>query len=115
MHLNFRFSRISNEIYKILAKLLHDTTRNYWLLHVVITDVEVSKDLKHASIFFYSSDKHLDKANILKALNHSLGFFRTHLAKKMSLHTVPKLNFFYDNSIEYGKKIDALVQKTLDI
>jgi ribosome-binding factor A len=109
MYLSLRSLRISNEIYKILSALLRDTVSNYWLLHAVITDVDVSRNLKYANIFFYSVDIKLNRNNILDAFHHSIGFFRKHLAKRLSLHTIPKLNFLYDTSIDYGTKIEDLM------
>ena len=47
----------------------------------------------------------------MEGLHKATGFIRSELAKKLRLKTVPKLSFHYDQSLEYGSKIDAILKK----
>jgi ribosome-binding factor A len=42
-------------------------------------------------------------------LNNFAGQFRHHLSKTLTLRIVPKLKFFYDESVERGTYINALI------
>ena len=44
-------------------------------------------------------------------MNNAAGYFRSELAKRMDLRTVPELKFIYDNSIEYGQKIEKIIEE----
>ena len=44
----------------------------------------------------------------MKALKAS-GFIRTELADKLEIRHIPELNFVYDESIEYGNRIENII------
>ena len=46
-----------------------------------------------------------------KELDEASGFVRRKVAEKMDLRQTPKLKFVYDESIEYGNKIDQIIDK----
>ena len=49
----------------------------------------------------------------LKALKKAAGFLRTLLAKRLRLRVVPKLQFYYDSSIEQGQRLSDLIDDAL--
>ena len=46
-----------------------------------------------------------------EALNKAKGFIRTELAKRVQIRHTPELRFVIDESIEYGNKIDNIIEK----
>ena len=46
----------------------------------------------------------------LKALDKAKGFIKSELGSRMRLRIVPELFFEYDESIEYGNKIEKMIQ-----
>ena len=42
----------------------------------------------------------------MKALNDAAGFIRSELFDRVDIRHIPELTFVYDESIEYGKKIE---------
>lgn len=54
------------------------------------------------------------KKEILKAFEKSKGHIRTALGKKIKARHIPELIFKFDESFEYGAKMDALID-SLDI
>jgi ribosome-binding factor A len=46
-------------------------------------------------------------------LKKASGFIRTLIAKRLRLRVVPKLQFFYDSSIEYGQRLSGLIDDAL--
>ena len=45
-----------------------------------------------------------------EAIKEHAGFIRYELAHMMQMRTVPELHFLWDNTMEYGDKIDRLIQ-----
>jgi ribosome-binding factor A len=84
-----------------------------------ITDVIVSKDLSYADVYFTTvsaqqdqyEDK--DKDEILRALQGAAGFLRSILSKRHVMRTTPALRFHYDELIQSGPQLEALIERAL--
>ena len=46
-------------------------------------------------------------------LKEAAGFLRTELAQNMQLRTVPKLRFHFDATIDRGRRLHSLIEKTV--
>jgi ribosome-binding factor A len=99
---------------------------------VSITGVEVSRDLSHAKVYVtvmntlsedatinqltLSSPGELDRIEIeenIKALTKASGFLRTMLSKRLHTRIIPKLQFYYDDSVERGHQLSGLIDNAL--
>ncbi|HQN65128.1 MAG TPA: 30S ribosome-binding factor RbfA [Methylophilus sp.] len=105
-----RSNRIAEQIRRELADLLQFEVKDPRIGLVTITDVEVAGDMAHAKVF-YVTDHYSDATQ--KGLEKSAGFLRTQLARRMMLRTIPQLHFSYDQSIDNGSKMDALIAQAL--
>ena len=76
--------------------------------HVTITDCDVTNDLSFAKIYFTTTD---DREKVEKDLNNAAGFFRSLLAERLQIRHTPELRFIFDESIEYGQKIEKIIEK----
>ena len=85
---------------------LNDPRLPKWM---TILDIKISKDLAHARVYF--TVIHDDPEEVAVLLNESATFLRTALAKTLTLRKVPKLNFVYDASVEYGKQLNRLIDQ----
>ena len=88
---------------------------------IAVSGCDVSNDGSYATIYItamaYDPTMELsesEKKDILSAFERSKGFLRTELGKKLTVRHVPELLFAFDNSFEYGKKMDAILD-SLDI
>ena len=52
-----------------------------------------------------------DRKKVLKALNKASSFIRTMLCEKIDIRKMPEISFVYDESIEYGKKIEDIIER----
>ncbi|MBF0153548.1 MAG: 30S ribosome-binding factor RbfA [Magnetococcales bacterium] len=76
---------------------------------VSISDVEVSRDLSYATVYY--SILGVDATDAAgEALNHAAGFVRSRLARRLKIRQIPILRFTRDTSFEYGNQIDRLLQ-----
>ena len=53
----------------------------------------------------------VDREKVHNALNKASGFIRSKLCEKMDIRKMPEIHFVYDESIEYGKKIEDLIER----
>lgn len=51
-----------------------------------------------------------EKEKTLEALNNASGFIRKMLADRIEIRHIPELTFIYDESIEYGKRIEQIIE-----
>lgn len=78
---------------------------------ISVTEADVAPDLKTAKIYvsvFATSPE--EKANTLALIKENAGFVRRELARVMRTRTVPALTFLEDGSLEYGSKMDELLE-----
>jgi ribosome-binding factor A len=80
---------------------------------ITITDVEVSSDHAHATVFFtLLGDEERIKATA-NALKHAAGYLRTQLARRIRLRVAPQLQFKYDASVERGARLSRLIDDAI--
>lgn len=108
-----RTLRVGEQVRHILSEIVqrgdvHDETLASHL--VSITEVRMSPDLRHATVFV----KPLlgrDEAAVLKALRTNTAFFQREVATRVKMRYAAKLKFLADESFDEGSHIDALLRK----
>jgi ribosome-binding factor A len=78
---------------------------------VTVTGVQLSPDLRHAKVFISSLEPENKKKESLEALNHASGWIRHELGQRIRMKFLPEIVFFNDNSMEYGERIDKLLDQ----
>ena len=95
---------------KVISEIIANESRDELLKTVTITACDVANDLSFAKVYF-TSISNLTKEQIEKEMNEASGFIRTELASKIDIRIIPKLKFVYDESIEYGNRIESILQE----
>lgn len=110
-----RTERVADFLREELAKLIQFEMRDPRVAMVSITDVEVSKDLAHAKVFFTAmgKDSAEEAQGISDALNKAAGFLRRQLSKDSTLRTVPALRFQFDASVGRGRYMEDLIERAV--
>jgi ribosome-binding factor A len=99
--------RVQREVTDILAHRLRDPR----LAGVTVTDVEVSGDLKVATIFVSTLSGGEERRRALAALDRAAPAVRHELAPRLGLREVPTVRFRFDESIERGARVEDLLRK----
>ena len=114
---NQRVHRISSVIRKEIAKIIQNDINDQRIKDVIITDVEMSKDLKNAKIFFVvfnNKEKRNEEIKLItKTINASKLFFKKQLSKNSNLRSVPNLRFIYDETESKAYELEQLINKNL--
>jgi ribosome-binding factor A len=80
---------------------------------VTITDVEVSKDLAVARVYYSVLGEDDVIASTQKGLDRAAGFLRRELGHAMRLRVIPELRFHYDDTELKGNRIDRLIDEAI--
>ena len=107
--MSIKIDRLNNMFVEEISKIIHDEIKNKDVGFVTITDARITNDLSFAKIYITTLDNNREK--VLNALNKSSGFIRSLLCDRVKIRKMPEIHFVYDESIEYGKKIEDIIER----
>ena len=104
-----RAAKMADRIKVIVAKTLERGVKDPRLGFVTITDVKVTGDLQHASVFYtvYGSDE--ERAETAAALKSATGMIRSEVGKNITARLTPSLEFIADGIPENAALIESLL------
>lgn len=110
-----RTQRVSDQLQKELARFIQQNIKDPRLGMVTVSGVDVTRDLAYAKVFvtFLGEEDKDAIAEQLEVLNNAAGFLRSLLAKSIKLRIMPKLTFYYDESITRGQYLSSLIDKAI--
>lgn len=107
-------TRINAEVQKELANLIRSEIKDPRIAPMTcVTDVEVAPDLKTCKVWISTLGDDEVRDETLKGLKSAEGFLRRQLASNLNLRNTPELRFLADTSIEYGMKMNKLIDETI--
>lgn len=110
--MKIRPNRIAEEIKKELVMLIRDEVKDPRVDGLVsITDVEVTNDLSFAKVYISKYGSAEARQEALEGLEGAAKFLRGELSRRLKLRTVPELIFKLDDSLEYGAKIETILNE----
>lgn len=108
--MNLKGERVASAIVQELGNILLTEVNDEDLKNVTITYATVTNDLSFAKVYFTTlDDEKRDK--VVKDMNNASSYFRTELAKRIDIRHMPEIRFVYDESIEYGTKIEKIIEE----
>ncbi len=106
-----RARKMADRIKEIVARRLDKGIRDPRLGFVTITDVKVTGDLQHASVFYtvYGTDE--ERADSAAALKAATGMLRTEVGRNITARLTPSLEFILDAIPENAQHIEELLRE----
>ena len=102
--------RLAEQIKRELAPLVSRTAQDAHLGLVTVTAVDLTADLHDAKV--YVSCLGGSAQQVVARLKRAVGGFRTVLARRLSLRTVPRLLIHYDETLERVERLAVLLKGT---
>src|SRR5512141_3062365 len=102
-----RSLRIADQIQRDLAEMIQREVSTERAGLVTLTGAEVTPDYEHAKVYYTTIGAPVAQAQ--QVLNEKAGYFHSLLFKRLSIHTIPRLTFVHDASVEHGIEIDRLI------
>lgn len=107
--MNFRIDRINSELQKSVSEIIRRLKDPRISSMISVLEVDTARDLATAKV--YISCYGGDAKETLDALKKCAGFIRHELRNEYrELRSVPELTFLLDTSMQYGEKIDAILE-----
>ncbi|MDL2298809.1 30S ribosome-binding factor RbfA [Synergistaceae bacterium OttesenSCG-928-D05] len=104
----YRIDRINKELLRSISEMLHTRIKRDDVKEAILTNVDCSRDLGHAKVYFTLIDESKGP-EVQKALESVAGQLRSFLGKEMHLRTVPELHFIFDESEKKAREMDRLL------
>ena len=109
--MSLKRERLDMTIQREISNILQFDLKNPKLGFVTVTDVQCSKDLSVAKIYVSFLGKQERNDAGLRVLNHSKGYIRTELSKRLKIRKTPELVFIQDKSLEQGNRIEKILHE----
>ena len=106
-----RQARLGDRIRVILAERLEKGLRDPRLGFVTITDVKVTGDLQHASVFYTVLGTAEERDASAEALKSATGMLRSEVGKHLNIRLTPSLEFIPDAIPENSAHIEDLLRE----
>ena len=109
---SYRSTKVAGLVGRQLAELIQHELQDPRLGLVTISDVSVSNDLSFADVYFTVLPD--EKSNVAElVLSGASGFLRKELSSRISLRTIPKLRFHYDQTSDTGVRIANAIDRAI--
>jgi ribosome-binding factor A len=104
--------RVNEAIKEIIGNAITQDLKDPRIGFVTLTGVETAQDLAHAKVFVTVYGKLAEKEATLEALRHSRPYLQRLIADELDLRRTPNLEFVYDESVDQGMRIQALLKSS---
>lgn len=105
-----RTQRLAEQIRRELAALVGENISHPHASFLSITAVRITRDLSYGKVYItHIIQDEKERAELLRLLNAKAKTFQNQLFKKLTIRKIPELTFLYDNSVEYGAKMEVLL------
>ncbi len=107
--MSVKLERLENSFVEKISEIINNDIKDKNIKFVTITAAKISSDLSYAKIYFTCLEDN-KREEVLAALNKASSYIRTELCTKIKIRKIPELTFVYDKSIEYGNKIEQIIE-----
>jgi ribosome-binding factor A len=97
---------ILEEISRVVVRVLQDPR----IEGITLTGVRVSKDLRHARVYYSTLGDEARQQECLLGLNSAKGIIKRELARNLRLRYMPEIEFRFDDSLSYADHIQRLLK-----
>lgn len=108
--MSVKIERLNDQFQKEISMILQTEIKDQDIHFVTITGCDITNDLSFCKVYFTVLDDS-KKESTLKALKGAASFIRGQLSQRVEIRHTPELKFIYDKSIEYGNKIEKIIEK----
>ena len=106
-----RIEKIQEFIQQELSKLILNGLKDPRVGFVTVTAVEMTGDLRAAKVYVSLMGSEEQKKASMEGLQHSIGFLRTEIGRRLKIRHTPELSLHRDNSLDNVDHIQRLLLK----
>ena len=110
MSLN-RARRVAGEMKKEISRIIAREIKDPGIASLTsVTAVELSRDLRHATVYVSVFGTAAEKERTMQALLRATGFILSEIGRRIRLRHTPEIQFSEDLSLEYGAHIEKVLR-----
>lgn len=109
-----RIERVNEAIRREISVIAQRELGDPRLALATISRVEVSRDLRHAKIYFSVLGDESSARQAENGFQAAKGFIRKLLAQRVQIKFMPELNFVYDRSFAEGIHLKETIERLRD-
>lgn len=106
-----RNAKIADRIQTIVAGLLERRIKDPRIGFITITDVRLTGDGQHASVFYTVMGDESEREGTAAALTSATGMIRSEVGRQLGLRHTPTIEFFLDAVPEQAREIEDLIAR----
>ena len=99
--MSVKLDRLGHIFTEAISKIINEEVKDDDIKFVTITAVDITNDLSYAKVYF---------TNLIDT-DRASSFIRGKLFDEVEIRKMPELTFVYDESIEYGNKIEKIIDE----
>ena len=107
-------ARLEARIRERVAYCLEFELNDPRVTFATVTRVELTNDLSAAKVYYSVMGTPADQRTCQRALESATGFVRRQLGRVLRTRTIPKLTWFYDDSIRHAAEMDLKIREALE-
>ena len=108
--MSLKTKKIGSNFVREISYIIMEDIKDPDIKFVTITGCDVTNDLSFAKVYFTTLKPEFKDATI-KALNRAANYIEIELSKRVDIRKMPQISFLYDDSIEYGTKIEKKIEE----
>ncbi len=110
-----RVNRLNEEMKKEISDIIRNDLRDPRIAPMTsIIEVDVTKDLRYATVYISILGSENEKTDTIDALKSSSGYVRREIGRRIKARITPEILFKLDNSIEKGIEMHKTIAKVTE-
>jgi ribosome-binding factor A len=107
-----RQTRVNDEFAREIANIIRSDLKDPRAGAIIsVMRAQVSPDLRHCKVFVSILGNAEEQKASLEMLEDAAGFIRKQIAERLNPRVTPEIKFVFDDSMEYGFKMDKLIDE----
>ncbi|MCD5322728.1 MULTISPECIES: 30S ribosome-binding factor RbfA [Pontibacillus] len=111
---DLRANRVGEQMKKELGDIISRKIKDPRIGFVTVTEVKVTGDLQQAKVYISVLGDDKQKQDTLIGLAKAKGFIRSEIGRRIRLRKTPEIMFEFDEAVEYGNRIETILQDLND-
>lgn len=108
-----RVPRVAEAIREVVSATILFNVADPRVRGITVLRVEVTGDLRHATVFVSAMGTESEQALALRGLKHASGFLQARVANRLQTRYTPILTFKLDDSVKKSIEISRLIDEAL--
>ncbi len=104
-----RMRRVNESLRQVISEAVGDLA-DPRLGFLTVTGVECTPDFDQAVVYVQVLGDETARRRGLEGLEHARGALQERIAREVRVRRIPRLSFAYDESLDRGMRIDALLE-----